>query len=185
MLSTRLKIRIGSVIVTSCVVLAAQGVSGEVPSYIGAETCAKTCHKTEKQGLQLSIWQESAHSKAFETLGTPEAREIASTKGIADPQKADECLRCHVTAHGVSDDLKGKKFSHEEGVGCEVCHGPGSIYKERKIMKDREASVAAGLLLPDEKTCLQCHNDQSPTYKPFKYDERIEAITHKKPPKKG
>ncbi|MDP2365527.1 MAG: multiheme c-type cytochrome, partial [Ignavibacteria bacterium] len=35
-------------------------------TYIGAEACSM-CHKTEKQGSQYSIWQNSAHSKAFET----------------------------------------------------------------------------------------------------------------------
>ncbi|MGQ9798293.1 MAG: multiheme c-type cytochrome, partial [Ignavibacterium sp.] len=38
-------------------------------SYVGVETCAM-CHKTEKQGSKLSIWQNSNHSKAYETLKT-------------------------------------------------------------------------------------------------------------------
>ena len=36
-------------------------------TYVGVESCGM-CHKTEKQGSQLSIWQNSAHAKAFETL---------------------------------------------------------------------------------------------------------------------
>jgi len=31
-------------------------------------------------------------------------------------------------------------------------------------MKDRDASVAAGLLIPDEATCMGCHNAESPTF---------------------
>ncbi len=49
--------------------------------YVGVETCGK-CHKTEKQGSQLSIWQNSAHSKAFETLETDTANQIAMEKGF-------------------------------------------------------------------------------------------------------
>lgn len=154
---------------------------GPTPGYIGSETCAKLCHKTSKQGEQLRIWEESAHAKAFATLATPAALEIGKARGIANPQEADECLVCHVTGHGVSDDLKGKKFSHTEGVGCEVCHGPGSIYKKRSIMKVREEAVAAGLLLPNEETCLQCHNEKSPTYKPFDYAKKWAQIAHPKP----
>lgn len=153
----------------------------EKPQFIGSETCAKICHKTSKQGEQLRIWQESAHAKAWETLASAKAKEIAKAKGIADPQKSDQCVKCHTTAHGVDAALLDAKFDHSEGVGCESCHGPGSIYKKRSIMKDRDAAVAAGLLLPDEKTCLQCHNEESPTYKPFKYEERWKAIAHPKP----
>jgi hypothetical protein len=155
----------------------------KTPGYIGSLTCAKVCHKKAKQGEQRRIWEESAHAKAFETLASPAALEIGKAKGISNPQEADECLVCHVTAHGISDDLKGKKFSHTEGVGCEVCHGPGSIYKKRSIMKVREESVAAGLILPDEQTCLKCHNEKSPTYKPFDYVEKWGAIAHPKPAK--
>ena len=153
--------------------------------YVGGETCAKICHKSAKQGTQLKIWQASAHAKAFETLGTPEAKKIAAEKGIADPQKADACLKCHVTAPGVSDDLKGAKFANDEGVGCERCHGPGSLYKKRSVMKDREKAVANGLLIPDEKTCLGCHNEESPTYKAFNYEEFLKKIAHPKPAAEG
>lgn len=151
------------------------------PQYIGSLSCAKVCHKTSKQGEQLRIWEESAHAKAWETLASEKALAIAKKMGIADPQKSDQCVKCHTTAHGVAADLLDAKFSHEEGVGCESCHGPGSLYKKRSVMKDRAASVAVGLLLPDEKTCVTCHNAESPTYKPFKYEERWKAIAHPKP----
>ena len=155
------------------------------PQYIGAVSCAKICHKSAKQGTQLKIWQASAHAKAFETLGTPEAKKIAAEKGIADPQKADACLKCHVTAPGVSDDLKGAKFTNDEGVGCERCHGAGSLYKKRSTMKNREKAVANGLMIPDEKTCLGCHNEESPTYKAFNYEEFLKKIAHPKPAAEG
>jgi hypothetical protein len=151
------------------------------PQYVGSMTCAKICHKTSKQGEQLRIWQESSHAKAWETLAGEKALAIAKEKGIADPQKSDQCVKCHTTAHGAAADLLDAKFSHEEGVGCESCHGPGSLYKKRSVMKDRDAAVAAGLLLPDEKTCVKCHNAESPTFKPFNYEERMKMIAHAKP----
>lgn len=151
------------------------------PQYIGSMTCAKICHKTSKQGEQLRLWQESKHAKAWETLATEKALAIAKKMGIDDPQKSDQCAPCHTTAHGVEAALLDDKFSHEEGVGCESCHGPGSIYKKRSIMKDREKAVAAGMLLPDEKTCVACHNEKSPTYKPFNYEEMSKKVAHPKP----
>ena len=149
--------------------------------YVGVQSCAKICHKTAKQGEQLKIWEASKHANAYATLATPAAKEIAAKMKIADPQKADECLACHTTAHGVAADLKGAKFSHEEGVGCEACHGAGSLYKKRTVMKDREKAVAAGLVIPNKETCLKCHNEESPTYKEFDYDARVKTIAHAKP----
>jgi len=151
------------------------------PQYIGVQSCAKICHKTAKQGQQLKIWEGSKHATAYVTLATPAAKEIAAKMKIADPQKADECLVCHTTAHGVAAELKGAKFSHEEGVGCEACHGPGSLYKKRTVMKNREKAIAAGLVIPDKDACLACHNEKSPTYKAFDYDARMKDIAHAKP----
>ena len=152
----------------------------KVPHYIGVRSCASICHKSNKQGQQLKIWQTSKHARAYDTLGTDKAKEIAKARGIDDPQKSGSCLQCHTTGHGVAEALKGAKFSFTEGVGCEQCHGPGSLYKKRKIMKDRQAALAKGLLLPDDKTCLQCHNAESPTYKGFEFETRWKQIAHPK-----
>jgi cytochrome c553 len=159
------------------------------PAYIGVEACGK-CHKRETTGNQLGQWQQSKHAKAFATLGTPKAKELAAAKGIADPQKDGKCLKCHVTAYGVDAALivvaatpEEKGFVAEEGVQCESCHGPGSLYKPRKIMKDKTAAVAAGLIVPDEKLCKTCHNPESPSYKEFNYAEAKKKIEHPNPNK--
>lgn len=159
------------------------------PAYLGVEACGK-CHKRETTGNQLGQWQQSKHAKAFATLGTPEAKKIAAAKGIADPQKDSKCLKCHVTAHGVDASLivkaatpEEKGFVIEEGVQCESCHGAGSLYKSRKVMKDKAAAVAAGLIVPDEKLCKTCHNAESPSYKEFNYAEAKKKIEHPNPNK--
>ena len=63
------------------------------PKYVGAMTCAKICHKTAKQGKQLSIWQGSSHAKAFETLASAEAKKIGADKGIADVRQIMTALK--------------------------------------------------------------------------------------------
>ncbi len=151
---------------------------GEKPKYVGAEACAKICHKAAKQGEQLKIWQNSAHCKAYETLASEKAMSVAKEKGIENPQEAEECLTCHVTAPGIGDEMKEPTFSKTEGVGCERCHGPGSLYKKMSIMKDIEKAKELGLQIPDEQTCLECHNEKSPTYVPFTYEERWAQIAH-------
>jgi len=152
--------------------------------YIGAAKCAKMCHKGEKKGKQLELWQSRGHSRAFKTLGTDESKAIAKKMGIEkDPQKAEECLRCHVTAFGVKKELIEPTCTNDEGVGCEACHGPGSNYRKLAVMKDHKKAVAAGLVEQNEALCIRCHNEQSPTYKPFKYDEEVKKIAHPTPKK--
>lgn len=152
-------------------------------TYVGVETCAM-CHKTEKQGSQLSIWQNSAHSKAFETLKTEKANQIATEKGFKTPAvETPECLKCHVTGYNLDASMLGKKFKVEDGVQCETCHGPGSAYKDMKVMKDKDLAVKNGLVMHDklENFCIGCHNAESPTYVDMDINEAWEKIKHTVP----
>lgn len=153
--------------------------------YIGANPCGM-CHKTEKQGKQLDIWKNSAHSKAYTTLTTEAADKIAKEKGFETPAaKTAECLKCHASGHDVDTSLIGKKFKVEDGVQCETCHGPGNDYKDMKVMKSREESVKKGLIVYEktEELCLKCHNPESPTYREFNFDEAYVSIKHMVPKK--
>ncbi len=150
--------------------------------YVGAAKCA-ICHKSPAQGEQYRIWQESAHAKAFATLGTPEAKEVAAKMGVSDPETSGKCLKCHATAYGLTEARVTQVIPVQEGVSCESCHGAGKDYMKMTVMKDKAAAIAAGMLIPDEATCLQCHNADSPTFKPFNYAERSEKIKHPVPEK--
>ncbi|MGL1935962.1 MAG: cytochrome c family protein [Fibrobacterales bacterium] len=152
--------------------------------FVGAAKC-KTCHKKKKDGEQYQQWQKSGHANAFKTLGTAEAKEVAKKNGVTgDPQKAPQCLKCHVTAYGVDAKYLDKSYKMENGVQCESCHGPGKDYKKKKVMKDHAKSIAAGMIVPDEKTCTTCHNKESPTYKPFNYKKKYKKVNHPNPSKK-
>jgi hypothetical protein len=152
--------------------------------YVGAKTCVP-CHTTPKSGAAYKIWQGSAHAKAFATLATPAALEIAKKKGIADPQKDEKCMKCHDTAFGVAAAQLATGFKAGEGVGCEVCHGPGSDYKALQVMKDIDTGKikgeTLGLVKPDEKLCVKCHNAESPTFKAFNFAEASKKIAHPTP----
>lgn len=146
--------------------------------FTGAKKCA-VCHTKLVAGNQFERWKSGPHAKAFETLGTPAAREIASKRGIEDPQKSGACLKCHSTAYYFSESLVAPSVPAEEGVSCESCHGPGSGYSKLSVMKDPAAARAAGLLEAGETKCLECHNEQSPTFKPFVFEEARKRIEHK------
>ena len=169
-----------AVLISLPMLLMAQG----KPQYVGAAAC-KACHLTPKSGAAFKIWQDGQHSKAFATLATSQSKEIAKKKGIADPQQSQDCLKCHETAAGAPAAQLAATFKPGEGVGCEVCHGPGSLYKSMKVMKQLDAKEikgeTVGFMLADEKFCLKCHNQESPTYKPFKFDEAKKKIAHATP----
>jgi hypothetical protein len=151
-------------------------------TYIGADKCAKMCHKSKEKGEQYGIWKASKHAQAYATLATPAALETAKKAGVTgDPQKSEKCLKCHVTAYGVDVSKVDSACSKEQGIGCEVCHGPGSNYAKLKIMKDKKAAIEAGLVIPDEKVCVKCHNPESPSYKKFDFAEFYKKIAHPAP----
>jgi hypothetical protein len=152
-------------------------------TYVGIEACGM-CHKTEKQGSQLSIWQNSAHSKAFETLKTDSANQIAKEKGFLKPASETwECLKCHVTGYNLDATMLGKNFKVEYGVQCETCHGAGSAYKEMKVMKDKKLAIEKGLIVPDklEEFCVSCHNSESPTFVKLDINVAWDKIKHNIP----
>jgi len=152
--------------------------------YIGTKMCGM-CHKTEKQGKQLGVWEKSLHATAYKTLTTAKANEIAKAKGISKPAaEAAECLSCHVPEHNAKN--VEKTFKVEDGVQCESCHGAGSVYKAITVMKDHAKSVASGMTeFKDAKAieakCKTCHNEKSPTFKGFKFEEYWEKIQHPVP----
>ena len=72
-----------------------------------------------------------------------------------------------------------------QAVGCEACHGAGSKYKSSKtkkaIIAGEITAASVGLLEVNEATCLVCHNEESPTHKPFNYKERVVEFAHPNP----
>jgi hypothetical protein len=171
-----------SFIITLAFLLSSANYTQEKPEhkYIGAEKCGM-CHKSEKQGQQLKIWKESMHSKAYETLKSEKADQIAKSKGLKTPAAENEkCLKCHVSGYNVDKSMLEAKFQVSDGVQCETCHGPGSDYAPLKIMKDPAAAAKNGLIIhkDKEKFCKGCHNSESPTFKGFDYDKYWAKIQH-------
>ena len=175
---------LGTAILIVCTVILVE-VSWAQNKYVGVKTCAM-CHKSEKQGGQLDIWKNSRHAQAYKTLTTSRADSIAKAKGLKKgASESTECLQCHVVGY-ESASLVEKTFDYKDGVQCETCHGAGSGYKSITVMKDKAKAIAAGLkLAKDEKEieqmCRTCHNEKSPVFKGFKFDEKWAKIKHPKP----
>lgn len=174
--------------------------SAEEFNFIGVPGCTDKCHNTEEEGDQLAVWKDAEHSEAYETLGTDKAKERAAKVGVdKNPQRAPNCLICHVTGFGKPASRFDRKYDYRDGVQCESCHGPGSGYKRKKIMKqiteergaDREGESPTaqkyGLTLPDEDDCRTCHTEErefngqvfeNPSFEEFDFEERFEEIEH-------
>ena len=159
-----------SIVKRAVLVIAAVAAAGAVlhaaeAQYVGAAKC-KTCHAKE-----FTTWSESLHAKAFDKLP-------------AEDRTKPECVACHVTGHGKP----AAQGAALEGVQCETCHGPGSLYKAVSIMSKKayeadpegmhKKSLEAGLLVPTEATCKGCHNEKSPHFKGFDFKTMSEKIKH-------
>lgn len=142
--------------------------AAQTATYVGSNKC-RMCHLKEHKA-----WSTTAHATAMKSLLTVDdkvAGELATKAGIKLEGKAamaDGCVTCHVTGHNlsggfaVSDTTKMANFGM---VGCETCHGPGSLHvsapKEEKAKMTNKAV--------SEVYCKHCH---TPAFSPnFKFDE--------------
>lgn len=139
------------------------------PRFVGTIGCA--CHSVE-----INSWSRSSHKKAFKLLKLQNRklkRIKAMKKAGVDPEKdytADKkCLKCHTTGFKS----KGGFVSIEKtpeliGIGCEMCHGPGSEYRELHIENKftRADAMEAGQIFPaEENPCAECHEAKDNPYK--------------------
>jgi DnaJ-class molecular chaperone len=146
-------------------------------TYVGSAKC-KMCHRTEKQGQQFPLWEARKHSKSFQVLTTDKAKEIAQGAGVDNPVESPSCLKCHAPLAEKTPEFK------EEGVGCEACHGPGSVYKKMSIMKDHAESVKNGMTEYGsadaiKKQCLSCHENAHEST--FDFEAAWEKVKHPRP----
>jgi hypothetical protein len=72
----------------------------------------------------------------------------------AHPKVGSEvCKSCHRPQH-----TSWSASPHAaKGLDCEGCHGGGADYV--KVMRDRKAAYAVGLVLPKRALCRACHKD--------------------------
>ena len=157
-----------SLFIALAVTGAVRAADRDAANFVGVKMCG-ICHKKEDIGDQLAKWKAGPHSKAYELLGTPEAKAAGAKLGVSDPQKSGKCLKCHSTAYNWTETVQTEKVNVEDGVVCESCHGPGKTYMSKSTMSSRDKAVAAGLVYPASKSCTLCHNDSNPAWKADRY----------------
>jgi hypothetical protein len=156
---------------------AVEGVRTASPQYVGSAVCAD-CHSGREQGNPHISWMRSRHGHAYWRLGSDWSLFLAKLRShyadLTDPIADDRCLLCHVTGRQDDEALFADSYRAGEGVGCEACHGPGSVYMAPEIMADRDAFLAAGGRAPEEKTCRECHRNSER----FDFNEMWPKVAH-------
>lgn len=141
-----------------------------IARYLGVKTCAgSTCHgaggASDSRVLQneFQTWHRSdRHAQAYTALVSERGQRIARNLGLDDAAAAPQCLACHATF--VAVELRGKRFSLSDGVGCESCHGPASRWLGQHVTGEasRADNIAAGMYPTEDpvrraELCLGCH----------------------------
>lgn len=172
-----------------------------MPHYIGSDACA-SCHQHA-----YNVWSESRHSKAYKTLEDAKHPSLRQYDG--------ECIVCHTVGFGHKTGYVNEKDTPDlKNVGCESCHGPGSLHaanpknqewRERMSQPWLDAKKKGNALAKNraiEKLCVTCHdidNDVHWVHKkekdpatgqwvekdPFTEKWVKEKIIHMNPPKKN
>ena len=149
--------------------LTASTVLAAKPSYVGWKKCGG-CHKSQKDS-----WLETTHAKAMDSL-KPKTHVDHKKKAKLDPEKDytkdKDCIGCHTTGYGepggFKADMSETKAKYLTGVGCEDCHGAGSLYRKghskagNKFKKSEEKTqrkvlVETGQIFDYEEACNRCH----------------------------
>jgi hypothetical protein len=141
---------------------AVRGTKRSHPLYVGSQAC-RSCHIRQEHGNQYVPWVSSRHGAAYWRLATQWSLDLASFRphfqDMENPREDSRCTLCHVTGAQDPDALFAASFDEGEGVGCESCHGPGSLYMAAEVMSDHDAFTAAGGRTPNEQTCRGCHRN--------------------------
>jgi YVTN family beta-propeller protein len=159
------------------------GQTAQEKIYIGEKVC-RECHHLNGTRNQFNPWRLSKHANAYTSLSIPEAKQIAELSGIdVEPTESPICLGCHAAAYNVESWERDESFHLEDGIQCEQCHGPGSVYADEKIMWDPPKAKEAGLLMPSKRDCLVCHKEKNShitvlNFKTFNYDSALVKISH-------
>jgi Cytochrome c554 and c-prime len=125
-------------------------------TFVGNAKC-EDCHDDA-----IAFWKETRHAGAWETL-------------IQRGQQLDlDCIGCHVTGWGKPGGATLAVNEPLRDVGCETCHGPGSIHVEKG---GNEKPLAIVRNPPQEMCARECHTkEHSDT---FQYEAYLRDVVGK------
>jgi hypothetical protein len=150
-------------------------------TYQGSLGCS-TCH-AEKGGFptdlvqltEMQTWRiKDKHAQSYTVLLGPRGKRMGELLGVDVTHPEAGCLGCHAIdirqpsgEKKVGDDLVAEDLL-TNGIGCEGCHGPSSIWQGQHFLpvvwRGKSAQEKADLGLTDlrnprvrSELCLSCH----------------------------
>jgi len=81
----------------------------------------------------------------------------------------EKCYECHTTGYKEGGFKSIESTPELSQVGCESCHGPGSLHAESQDPQDIVAK-------PSKETCTKCHNSER--IQDFKFKPLIFSGAH-------
>jgi hypothetical protein len=140
----------------------------------GVGSCsAAACHGGSEangiKGSEYTIWMNrDPHARAYSVLYDQRSERIVKNLHgpKATPATKDQlCLKCH--AMDAEPSARGPRFTIQDGIGCESCHGPAEKWLTQHYQADwgRLSADAKGRfgmrptkdLLVRAKMCVECH----------------------------
>lgn len=127
-------------------------------AFVGTQSCIG-CHADPG-----TVWHGTRHSHAYATLEK------------VHKQYDLDCIRCHVIGVDAPGGVcRVDQVAGKTDVGCESCHGKGSLHAD-------DPNVAIAVKKPAEPACLRCHTpENSPAFDYASYLPQILGPGHGKP----
>ncbi|RPH70135.1 MAG: cytochrome C [Myxococcaceae bacterium] len=108
------------------------------PAYVGNEAC-RSCHPDP-----FAVYEKTGHAKAYATLES------------VQKQYRLDCVACHVIGFQQAGGVcRVDQVEDRKNVGCENCHGPGSVHVADRTRK----SVVRPR--PGPSVCVGCHTPEN------------------------
>jgi hypothetical protein len=128
-------------------------------AYAGNESC-RDCHAEA-----FAVWDASKHAHAYDDLAR-----------VGKNYRVD-CVGCHVVGYQASGGVcRVDKVAGRQDVGCESCHGPGSLHVD-------DPSDDNIVRKPNKERCVSCHDpENSPHFDFALFVPEILGPGHGKPP---
>ena len=125
-------------------------------AYVGNEAC-RSCHPAP-----FTVYEKTGHARAYATLES------------VQKQYRLDCVACHVIGFQQSGGVcRVDQVEKRRNVGCESCHGPGSIH----VADGTAKSVPRPR--PGPSVCVGCHTAENSIHFDFaKYLPRVLGPGH-------
>jgi hypothetical protein len=153
---------------------------GKKPTYVGTDRCTD-CHKAAGD-----VWKKTPHHEAYQTL--------VDAKQPSNRQYDPECIVCHTVGFGYDGGFKtAAETAKLKNVGCESCHGPGSLHVNAPNnvalqlsmnpwkAPAGETEVAKGRRIRRiDDYCQKCHDPENDVN--WSFERNWPKIAHPSPP---